>query len=152
MQSFVAKIIGTDDENEIRDRAQRHQQRISPFEAKKSSPEPNRQSPPQTLNVMSVRDRMPFGHRGLARELKETPRVRSPMIKFMELNPQDQFLIDRVIQQVQLAANGSMNVCLVAFDVYSNRDADEIAAEIGAFGWTKIVLFFRFEPVNVKQT
>lgn len=97
--------------------------------------------------------KLPFGHRRLTQEVKRALRKHNPWDVLLVLSPQDRVLVDRVVQQLQLAANGSMNVCLVAIDIGRDNEIDRSCFTLGELSllWTKMVLFFRYEPVDVKK-
>lgn len=250
----VARILGTGDENEIRDRAERLRERVAEFEAKKSSPDQSSVRPPgwgdgvremaaatsHNINAspsqrdssvflpvavhrssstsssssssgsgsnstsdsgpsfrmshvkrlwLELRDlkaharkrterkavfkkdsasavfeayliypsafgnksprpvKLPFGHRRLTREVKQALRKYNPWDILVILSPHDRALVGRVAKQAQLAAIGSMDVCLVAIDVARDSDTDISRLEAGELEWTRMILFFRFEPV-----
>lgn len=107
--------------------------------------------------------KLPFGHRRLNREVKRALKKCNPWDIFLILSPHDRALVDRVVQQVQLEAGGITNVCLVAIDVNRNRDAgvsdseldfevdSEVNSEYQGLVWTRMVLFFRHEPVQTRK-
>lgn len=107
--------------------------------------------------------KLPFGHRRLSREVKRALRKCNPWDIFLILSPRDRALVDRVVQQVQLEASGITNVCLVAIDIDRNGDAGvskseldfevdpEVYSEDQGLVWTRMVLFFRHEPVQARE-
>lgn len=107
--------------------------------------------------------KLPFGHRRLNREVKRALRKFNPWHIFLFLNPRHRALVDRVVQQVQVEAKGITNVCLVAIDVDRNLDPNmsdfeddfeadsEGGSEYHGLVWTRMVLFFRHEPVQARE-
>lgn len=95
--------------------------------------------------------KLPFGHRRLTREVTQALRKCSPWNILLVLSPPHRVLVDRVVEQVQLAANGSRNVCLVAIDIDGKNDIDLSDFRAGALEWTRMVLFFRSEPVTSRR-
>lgn len=93
--------------------------------------------------------KLPFGHRRLTREIKRTPRKSNPWDILLLLDPDHRALVDGVVQQLQLAAIGNTNVCLVAIDIdgYSDGVTPQTDAVYGYLLWNKMVLFFRHEAV-----
>lgn len=101
--------------------------------------------------------KLPFGHRRLTREVKQALRKFNPWDILLILSPHHRYLVDRVVQRVQSAATSTSHVCLVAIDVdgrvdvdgYSNADISDF--EAGDLVWTRMVLFFRHEPLQARQ-
>lgn len=92
--------------------------------------------------------KLPFGHRRLTREVKQALRKYNPWDILVILAPHDQTLVDKAVKQIQLAAKGSMDVCLVAIEVARDSDTNISRLEVGKLEWTRMILFFRFEPVT----
>lgn len=101
--------------------------------------------------------KLPFGHRRLTREIKHALRKFNPWDILLILSPHHRYLVDRVVQRVQHAAAGTSHVCLVAIDVDGRVEVDGYGdenisdLEAGDLVWTRMVLFFRHEPVQVLQ-
>lgn len=101
--------------------------------------------------------KLPFGHRRLTHEIKHALRKFNPWDILLILSPHHRYLVDRVVQRVQSAATGTSHVCLVAIDVDGGvdvdgySDADISCLEAGDLVWTRMVLFFRHEPVHTRQ-
>lgn len=101
--------------------------------------------------------KLPFGHRRLNREIKHTLSKFNPWDILLILSPQHRLLVDRVVQYIQHAATGTTNVCLVAIDVdghvdvEGSNDSDVSDVEAGDLVWTRMVLFFRHEPVHARR-
>jgi hypothetical protein len=91
--------------------------------------------------------KLPFGHRRLNRQIKQALRSCNPWDVLLLLRPNDRVRVDQVAKQVQLEASGNMSVCLVAIQVEGWTDADLVDLDSDFISWTRMVLFFRLEPI-----
>ncbi|KAL1852467.1 hypothetical protein Daus18300_012148 [Diaporthe australafricana] len=107
--------------------------------------------PSNAGNISQPPIKLPFGHRRLTREVKLALRKHNPWEVLLTLSPQHRLLIDRTVQQVQVAAGGSMSVCLVAIDIKGHRDVEISKLEVDNLPWNRMILFHRHEPLPIPR-